>query len=57
MERIIFAPLLAVSCMVGMLLMLELGRRSGRRQLAIDPEKAMAGVGVIDARCLPCLVC
>lgn len=48
MDIIIYAPLLAVICLVGMLLMLEIGRRAGRRQLARDPEKAMAGVGVID---------
>jgi hypothetical protein len=42
------APYLAAGLFVGMLLMLEVGRRFGVRRLAFDPEGSTAGAGVID---------
>ena len=48
MDRLISAPLFAASCLVGMLLMMEIGRRAGLRRLARDPAKGMAGLGAIE---------
>jgi hypothetical protein len=45
---IISAPLYAVSCLIGMFLMMELGRKVGRRQLARDPGRGLKGVSSID---------
>lgn len=44
----ISATLFAASWLVGMLLMMEIGRRAGLRRLARDPEKGMAGLGAIE---------
>ena len=48
MDRVISAPLFAVCWLVGMLLMMEIGRRAGRRRLTRDPEKGLAGLGAIE---------
>ena len=48
MTSMLFAPLLAASLFIGMLLLLELGRRFGQRRLAADPEGARASVDAID---------
>jgi hypothetical protein len=39
---------LAAGVFVGMLVLLDVGRRIGRRQRARDPEGAVAGVGAVD---------
>jgi len=48
MDRILAASLLAVALFLGMLLLLEAGRRIGTRQLRRDPDGARAGTGVIE---------
>ncbi len=48
MDRIISAPLFAIGWLGGMLLMMELGRRTGMLRLARDPDKGIAGPGTID---------
>lgn len=48
MDRILAASLLAVGLFLGMLLLLEVGRRIGTRQLRRDPDGARAGTGVIE---------
>ncbi len=48
MDGIISAPLFAIGWVVGMLLMMELGRRTGILRLAREPEKGIAGPGTID---------
>ena len=48
MDRMISAPLFAACWLVGMLLMMEIGRRAGLRCLARDPEKGRAGLGAIE---------
>ena len=48
MDRVISGPLFAASWLVGMLLMMEIGRRAGLRRLARDPEKGMAGLGATE---------
>ena len=40
--------ILAASLCIGMLLVLELGRRLGKRRLARDPEGARAGLGAVE---------
>ena len=45
----ISAPLFTASWLVGMLLMMEIGRRAGLRRLARDPEKGLAGLGATEA--------
>lgn len=48
MDRMISAPLFAASWLVGMLLMMEIGRRAGLRCLARDPEKGLAGLSATE---------
>jgi len=43
-----FALLITLALFVGMLLLLEIGRRVGARRLADDPEGAKTGTGAID---------
>jgi hypothetical protein len=43
------ALLYAASLFLGMVACLELGRRLGIRRLAMDPARAMSGVGVVEA--------
>ncbi len=43
-----FALLFALGMFVGMLLLMELGRRIAMRRLARDPEGALAGTGAVD---------
>lgn len=45
----LFGMSLAIGLFIGMLALLELGRRMGQRRLAADTEGARAGVGVVDA--------
>ncbi len=47
MDRFISAPLFVAGLLVGMLLMMEIGRRAGLRRLARDPDKGMAGLDPI----------
>lgn len=42
------SALIALALILGMLLAMELGRRIARRRLALDPDGANAGVGVVD---------
>jgi hypothetical protein len=49
MNYALYAILLAALLFVGMLLLLEVGRRAGQRRIAKDAEADLAGVGVIDA--------
>lgn len=48
MNPLFSASLFALGLLAGMLLMLEVGRRSGRRQLLSDPEGAREGTGTIE---------
>ncbi len=48
MDGIISAPVFAIGWLLGMLLMMELGRRTGVLRLARDPDKGIAGPGTID---------
>ena len=48
MDRVISAPLFAAGWLAGMLLMMEVGRWAGRRRLARDPAKGMAGLGAVE---------
>ncbi|HOB63142.1 MAG TPA: DUF4239 domain-containing protein [Candidatus Competibacteraceae bacterium] len=43
------ASLLALGLMLGMLFLLELGRRLGQRRLHLDPEGARAGTGTVES--------
>jgi hypothetical protein len=43
-----FGPLICFGLFLGMLAMLELGRRLGVRRLALDPEGARASTGAVD---------
>ena len=47
-EQVRFAGLVAVGLFVGMLLMLELGRRLGDRVERVDPEGAHTGTGPVE---------
>lgn len=47
MDSVLSARLILAIWLVGMLLMMEIGRRAGRRRLARDPEKGMAGLGAM----------
>ena len=49
MSYTVYGFLLTSGLFVGMLLLLEVGRRIGVRRLAKDPEGALAGVGAIEA--------
>jgi len=48
MEHGLYVSLFALGLFLGMLMLLEVGRRIGARRLAQDPEGAEAGVGVVD---------
>ena len=48
MDRIVVASLFAVGLFVGMIGLLELGRRLGRRRQAKDEERARAGLGAVE---------
>ena len=49
------ASLLALGLMLGMLALLEIGRRMGDRRLANDPEGARAGTGTVESAVLALL--
>ena len=49
------ASLLALGLMLGMLALLEIGRRMGDRRLANDPEGARAGTGTVEGAVLALL--
>ena len=49
MELTINAPLLSAGWLVGMLMMMEIGRRAGLRRLARDPAKGSAGLSTVEA--------
>lgn len=48
MSKIAMAALLAAALFVGMLVLLEIGRRVGNQRLARDPKGARAGTGVVE---------
>src|SRR5512142_402713 len=48
MDRIVVASLFAIGLFVGMIGLLELGRRLGRRRQAKDEERARAGLGAVE---------
>jgi len=48
MNQIVAALLFAVGLFIGMLFLLEIGRRIGARKLANDPEGARTGTGAIE---------
>ncbi len=48
MDKIMAAALLAVGLFVGILFMLEVGRRIGARRLALDPQGARTGTGAVE---------
>jgi hypothetical protein len=48
MEPMIVVSLFAVGLLLGMLLLLELGRRIGARRIARDPEGGRLGFGAVD---------
>ena len=48
MNAILVAAILAVGLFVGIVAMLELGRRLGIRRLASDPDGAQAGTGAVE---------
>ena len=49
MNRMVGSALFAFALCIGMLVMLEIGRRIGASQLAKDPESARTGTGTIEA--------
>ena len=49
MENVIYAEAFAAAWVVGMAVMMEVGRRVGTRRLARDPAKGMAGLGMIES--------
>ena len=49
MNYALYAILIASILFVGILLLLEVGRRAGKRRIAKDAKADMAGIGVIDA--------
>ncbi len=55
MYHALYASLLAGSLFVGMLILLEVGRRIGVRRLAQDPDCARAGFGAIEGSVLALL--
>jgi len=57
MNQIVISALCALGLAVGMLLLLELGRRIGRRRLAGDAEGARAGTGAVEGAIFACWVC
>ena len=48
MNDAVSAPLLAAGWLLGMLLMMEVGYRAGRRRMRSDPERGMTGLGAIE---------
>ena len=48
MRYTLSTALLAGSLLVGMIILLEVGRRIGLRQIARDPDGAHTGLGAID---------
>ncbi len=48
MTKMLVAALLAIGLFIGILILLEVGRRIGGRRLAIDPEGARAGTGAVE---------
>ena len=48
MNTMLMAAVLAVGLFVGIVMMLEFGRRLGMRRLASDPEGAQAGTGAVE---------
>jgi hypothetical protein len=48
MNKMLIAALLAMSLFVGILILLEVGRRFGSQRLARDPEGARAGTGAVE---------
>ncbi len=48
MTKMLVAALLAIGLFIGILILLEVGRRLGGRRLAIDPEGARAGTGAVE---------
>ena len=48
MDHRIYVSLFALGLFLGMLILLEIGRRIGARHLAKDPEGAEAGVGTVE---------
>ena len=48
MHIILYAVLLSLGLFIGMLLLLEIGRRIGIRRMRKDAEGAQAGVGAIE---------
>ena len=48
MNEIVIASVLAIGLLVGMLILLDVGRRIGAKRLASDPEGARAGTGTVE---------
>lgn len=48
MDKILVALLLALGLFVGIIILLEVGRRIGERRQASDPEGARTGIGAVD---------
>ncbi|WP_295386900.1 DUF4239 domain-containing protein [uncultured Thiodictyon sp.] len=48
MNQITIAILTAIGLFGGMLILLQVGRRIGRRRLALDPDGASLGIGAVD---------
>jgi len=48
MNKMLIAALLAIGLFVGILILLEVGRRFGGKRLALDPEGARAGTGAVE---------
>ena len=48
MNQIVIALILAIGLFVGMLILLDAGRRLGAKRLASDPEGARAGTGTVE---------
>ena len=48
MNKMLLATLLAMGLFVGILILLEVGRRFGGKRLASDPEGARAGTGAVE---------
>lgn len=55
MEYAYFISLYTLGLFVGMLVLMEIGRRLGMRRLAQDPEGSRAGVGTVEAAVLALL--
>ena len=48
MSKMLFALLLALGLFIGILILLEVGRRIGERRLGRDPDGARAGTGAVE---------